>query len=132
MKSVILDETATTEDWVYVYQLLNQQVAWDPNDEVVLTMNPDYVSWDDYGRRSRTFPPATVYDTAPWFQASSRDGSGVVSLVDPNIINIVVPWNQMRMMGPGGVNVGLSMRRDLPTSRTSLMVGRLPVYDGVG
>lgn len=132
MKSVILDGTASTEDWSFLYQLLGQTVAWSAEDEVVLSMSPDYVAWDDYGRRSRTFPPASDSDVAPWFQASSRDGSGVVSLIDPNIVSIIVPWNRMRMMGPGGVNVGLSLRRELPTSRTSLLVGRLPVYDGVG
>jgi hypothetical protein len=132
MKSVILDETATTEDWVFSYQLLNQKTAWSDEDEVVLAMSPDFVSWDDYGRRSRTFPPSSSDNVAPWFQASSRDDTGVVTLIDPNIVSIVVPWNQMRMMGPGGINVGLTLRREDPTSRTSLLVGRLPVYDGVG
>ena len=133
MKRVMLDETTTTEDWTYSLQLIGQVGVWDRvNEEVYLAMSPDYVSWDDYGRRSRTFPPADENNSAPWFSASSRDSTGVVSLIDPNIISIVVPWNRMRMMGPGGCNVALTLRRLAPTSRISLMVGRLPVYDGVG
>lgn len=132
MKRVMFEDQSTTEDWRYDYQLLAPpQAAWGPDDTVVVGLSPMAITWDDYGIRSRTFPPASADTPAPWFQASSRDGSGIVVLQDPNIISIVVPWNQMRMMGPGSVNVGLSLRNELTGSRTTLLIGNLPLYDGV-
>lgn len=132
MKRVIFDETSTTEDWRYSYQLLTpHQSVWSPDTWVVLGMNPAYTVWDDYGIKSRASPPADPYSPAPWFQASSRDGSGIVVLRDPNIIDIIVPWNHVRSMGPGSVAVTLSLRTDVPPSRTTLLQGQLPLYDGV-
>src|SRR4029077_13058800 len=101
-------------------------------DEVVLGMTPDSVAWDDYGRHQRHFPPQSgaANDYGPWFQASSDDGTGVVVLVDPNMIDIVVPWNNMRTMGPGSVAVGIQYRNKLTGGRATLLTGRLPLSDG--
>lgn len=133
IKQVMFEGAAATSDWRFPYQLIVPQVtAWDPAiDEVVLAMSPDFIMWDDYGIRSRTFPPATRENVAPWFQASSLDGSGVVTLIDPNRIDIIVPWNRMRTMGPGDVSVGVQYRNQLTGSRTLLITGRLPLYDTV-
>jgi hypothetical protein len=113
MKSVVFETASSTSDWSFQYRLLQAgHAAWDPAEEIVLGMSPDYVAWNDYGVRQRSFPAvSSAYDTAPWFQASSRDGSGVVVLTDPDLIDVQVPWNQMRMMGPGSVHVSLSYRR---------------------
>jgi hypothetical protein len=116
VKQVIFDEASATADWVWTYRLLQQgHAAWEEDEEIVLGMSPDYAAWDDYGRRSRSFPPVSaVYDSAPFYQASSKDGSGVVVLTDPNLIDVRVPWNMMRQMGPGSVHVSLSWRRLMP------------------
>jgi len=133
MKTVMFDPSGSTEDWLFTYQLLPAAGAtWDDNTYVVLGMSPDYQVWDDYGTRSRAFPPSSAADSGtPWFQASSRDGTGIVVLTNPNIIDIAVPWNQIRQMGPGSVRVGLSLRTDIPPRRTLVLVGQLPVMDGV-
>jgi hypothetical protein len=132
MKTVMFDASGSTEDWRFTYQLLPAQGAvWDANTYVVLGMSPDYMVWDDYGLRSRAFPPASTNSDTPWFQASSRDGTGIVVLTDPNIIDILVPWNQMRQMGPGSVRVSLSLRTDDPPRRTLVLTGNLPIMDGV-
>jgi len=116
VKQVVFDETSSTQDWVWQYRLLQQGHAeWSDDEEIVLGMSPDYAAWDDYGFRHRSFPPVSaVYDTAPYFQASSKDGTGVVVLTDPNIIDVRVPWNRMRQMGPGTVHVAVSWRRVMP------------------
>jgi hypothetical protein len=132
IKRVLFEEASAFSDWHFPYMLIMPSVdGWDPLvDEVVLAMNPDAVTWDDYGIRSRTFPPASSDSVAPWFQASSRDNSGVITLVDPNLIDILVPWNTLRMMGPGMINVGVSYR-NTNGARTSLLSGRLPLIDTV-
>jgi hypothetical protein len=132
IKRVLFEEASASSDWRFPYRLLVPgHTAWDPLvDEVVLGMSPDVVTWDDYGIRSRTFPPASSDSVAPWFQASSNDGSGVVTLVNPNGIDIVVPWNAIRMMGPGMINVGVQYR-NASGARTALISGRLPLQDTV-
>lgn len=116
VKQVVFEETSSTQDWIWQYRLLQQgHAAWDVDEEIVLGMSPDYAAWDDYGHRSRTFPPVSkVYNSAPFFQASSRDGTGVIVLTDPNLIDVRVPWSMMRQMGPGTVHVAVSWRRVLP------------------
>lgn len=117
IKQVIFEEASATADWVWQYRLLqNGHEHWDSDEEIVLGMSPDYAAWDDYGIRSRSFPPTrnAAYDTAPLFQASSADGTGVVILTDPNLIEIRVPYNVMRQMGPGSAHVSLSWRRIMP------------------
>jgi hypothetical protein len=132
IKRVMFEEASASSDWRFPYRLVVPgMTAWDPlTDEVVLGMSPDAVTWDDYGIRSRTFPPASN-NWAPWFQASSRDASGVVVLVDPNLIDIVVPWNTIRSLGVGMIDVGVQYRNQLTGARTSLVSGRLPLQDTV-
>lgn len=133
IKRVLFEEASASSDWRFPYRLIvPQMTAWDAEvDEVVLGMSPDAITWDDYGIRSRTFPPATTDSVTPWFQASSRTDDGVITLVDPNGIDIVVPWNTMRMLGPGMINVGVQYRNTLTGSRTALISGRLPLHDTV-
>lgn len=133
VKQVNFQTASATADWRFPYKLLVPGITkWDPAiDQVVLGMSPDFVQWDDYGLRTREFPAAPGYDTAPFFQASSDDGSNVVTLVDPNLIDIVVPFNVIRQMGPGSVNVGVQYRQKDIASRATLIIGRLPLVAGV-
>jgi hypothetical protein len=132
-KRVLFEEASASSDWAFPYRLLVPgMVGWDETqDEVTLGMNPDAVSWDDYGHHTRSSPPGTVWTSAPWFQASSRDGTGVVTLVDPNGSEIRVPWSTIRSLGPGMVNVGVQYRNMLTDARSSLIAGRLPLVDTV-
>jgi hypothetical protein len=116
VKQVVFDEASSTADWTWQYRLLQQgHAAWDADEEIVLGMSPDYAAWDDYGHRSRSFPlVSNVYDAAPLFQFSSRDGNGVVVVTDPNLIDIRVPYGTMRQIGPGSCHVTLSWRRVMP------------------
>jgi hypothetical protein len=133
IKRVLFEEASAFSDWRYSYMLvLRDGGEWDPAyDEVVIGMSPESILWDDYGIRSRSFPPAGP-DTSPqpWFQASSRNDDGVVTLINPSMIDIIVPWNRLRTMGPGMINVGLSYRNTNGT-RISLLSGRLPLVDTV-
>lgn len=134
VKRVMFEEASASSDWKFPYRLIVPEMnGWDETrDEVVLGISPDDIRWDDYGRRSRTFPPTDTWNASPYYQASSLDASGVVTLVDPNSIDILVPWNTIRSLGPGVVNVGVQYRNVLTGSRTSLIAGRLPlVYTGV-
>src|SRR4029077_4807029 len=103
VKRVMFEEASASSDWKFPYRLIVPEVAgWDETqDEVVLAISPDDTVWDDYGRRSRTYPPGDAYPPPPWFQASSLDASGIVTLVDPNQIDIRVPYTTMRQLGPG-------------------------------
>ena len=131
IRQVMFEEASASSDWRLPYQLIVPQVnGWTEDDEVVLGMSPDYLEWDDYGLRSRTFPPSPSDYSAPWFQTSSRNDDGVITLVDPNLIDILVPWNRMRTMGPGTVNVGISYR-NTAGRRTNLLSGRLPLMHTV-
>ena len=132
IKRVLFEEASASSDWTFPYRLIVPGMSeWVDDDEVVLGMSPDFILWDDYGIRSRTFPPASSDSVAPWFQASSRDDSGVVTLVDPNGIDIRVPWNTIRMLGPGMINVGVQYRNAATKARTSLVAGRLPLVNTV-
>jgi hypothetical protein len=123
-----------TSDWHMPYKLLVPTVAgWDlDKDEVVIGMSPDYACWDDYGFRSRSMPPyGNANSSYPTFwQASSDDGTGIVTLADPNLIDILVPYTAMRQMGPGGVNVEIQYRGKDNGSRATLLLGRLPLQGG--
>lgn len=132
LKQVMFETASSTADWHFPYRLIMPSIGgWDTEaDQVVLGMSPDDVSWDDYGMHSRTFPPGDN-SSAPWFQANSDDGSGVVTLIDPNVIDIVVPASRIRSMGPGDVSVGIQYRNKLNGARTTLLTGRLPLAHGV-
>lgn len=134
LKQVMFDTASSTSDWRFPYRIIVPNMDWDPIvDQVIIGMTPDAVGFDDYGWHSRYFPPASSGNDswAPWFQANSDDGSGIVVLVDPNLVDIVVPWNHIRTMGPGSVAVGVQYRNKTTGSRTTLVAGRLPLSDGV-
>jgi hypothetical protein len=134
VRQVLFEEASASSDWRFPYRLIVPAMdGWDDLvDEVVLGLSPDFLMWDDYGLRSRAFPPPTADSTTtPWYQASSRDGSGVVTLVDPNGVDILVPWNVIRTMGPGTINVGVQYRNLVTDARSSLISGRLPLVDTV-
>lgn len=134
LKQVMFETASMTADWRFPYRIIVPQMGgWGPDDAVWLGMTPDVVSWNDYGRFQREFPPQSgaANDYAPWFQANSDDGSGVVVLVDPNLVDIIVPWNNIRTMGPGSVAVGVQYRNKATGRRSTLVTGRLPLSDGV-
>jgi len=133
VKQVMFATASTTSDWRMPYKLLVPEIyGWDEEtDQVVIAMSPDYVSWDDYGFRARSSPPyGNVNGYPPYWQASSDDDSGIVTLVDPNQINVLVPYGTMRQMGPGGVNVEIQYRQKDTGSRSTLLLGRLPLVGG--
>jgi len=133
LKRVMFEEASASSDWRFPYRLIVPgQTEWrDDVDEVVLGMSPDYAAWDDYGRMQTANAPTPDFWNAPFYSASSDDASGVVRLVDPNLIDIVVPYGAIRQMGPGGVSVGVQHRDKVSGSRTTLLVGRLPLLSGV-
>jgi hypothetical protein len=132
VKRVNFQTASATADWNMPYTLLVPEIdGWDQDVEVVvLGLSPDFVEWNDYGIRQRSFPMSDA-PQAPFFQASSDDGSGVVMLLDPNEISIVVPFNVIQQLGPGAVNVGIQYRTKDTGSRATLLIGRLPLVWGV-
>jgi hypothetical protein len=130
LKQVIFETSSSTSDWRFPYQLIMPTVGgWDPDvDEVVIGMSPDSMIWDDYGSRARNYPSTSAM---AWFQASSNDGSGIVTLVDPNLIDILVPARTIRSFGIGSVAVGIQYRNMANGARSTLLSGRLPLADGV-
>ena len=130
IKRIMFEDASASSDWSFSYVIYPTIAGWAPEDEVILALSPDDVSWDDYGIRSRTFPPSNSWSTAPFFQASSRDGSGIVTLLDPSAVRLYVPYTTLRQVGPGTINVGLQYRND-NGQRVSLLSGRLPLYDTV-
>lgn len=134
IKQIQFEETGSTGDWQFPYKLIVPSMdGWDADrDLVVLGMNPDFTAWGDYGYRSRSAgSPRPDFWYAPFYQTDSDADDGVVTLVDPNIISIIVPWSVMRRLGPGGCAVGVSYRTKDTDRRTPLLVGRLPIIDGV-
>lgn len=134
VKQVQFEEASSAGDWQFPYQLIVPSLtAWDTaRDLVVLGMSPDYAAWDDYGFRSRSsLSPRPDFWDVPFYQTNSDANGGVVTLIDPNLISIVVPWNVMRRLGPGGCAVGVSYRTKDTDRRVPLLIGRLPIIDGV-
>ena len=117
VKQVVFEEASATADWVWQYSLLqNDHEPGMPTRRSCSACRPisspgttTAIAAGPF-RRSRN----SSYDTAPFFQASSTDGTGVVMLTDPNLIEIRVPYGVMRQMGPGTVHVTLSWRRLIP------------------
>lgn len=134
VKRVQFEETAGSDDWAFPYKLIVPgMVAWDQSvDLVVLGMTPD--GWggpDDYGFRRRAAEPLPDIWDAPGYRATSDDASGIVMLIDPSTISIIVPYTVMRRLGPGGCTVGVQYRRKDLDTRTTLVLGRLPIIYGV-
>lgn len=128
LTQIMFATASASADWRLTYRLAGMS-GWDATrDEVVIGLSPDFMAWDDYGYRSRGFP-AGRNDYPPGFQASSNDGTGVVVLVDPDVVDILIPYNSMRQLGPGTLNVELQYRQDTG-SRATLLLGRLPLQGG--
>jgi hypothetical protein len=105
-------------------------VTWHPpDDEVILGMSGDTQAWEDYGSHRTSYPPGKL--TPPFFQASSNDGSGYVALINPGLIDILIPASVMRGFGVGEINVGLRYARASDQRTSTLFVGRLPIIHGV-
>lgn len=126
--------TTNSGDWHAPFYVAanGEWVTWDlADDEVLLGMSPDAISWEDYGSHRTTYPPGRSSAPAPYFRASSNDSSGYVSLVNPGLIDILIPGSVMRGFGPGELNVGLRYARASDGRTSSLFLGRLPVVHGV-
>lgn len=107
-------------------------VTWHPpDDEIIIGMSPEAISWSDYGTHHRSYPPGRGASNAPYFQASSNDGSGYVTLVNPGLIDILIPGSVMRGFGPGEINVGIRFARASDQRTSTLIIGRLPILHGV-
>lgn len=134
VKQVQFEEADNASDWQMPYRLIVPAMTeWDDTrDLVVIAMTPDYAAWDDYGYRARSaFIPRPDFWLAPFYQTNSDASDGVVTLTDPNLINIVVPWNVMRTLGPGGCAVAVQYRTKDTDRRTTLLLGRLPILRGM-
>jgi hypothetical protein len=117
------------EDWTYSWYVTDVN-GWEDEDQIRLTVNPEHIHWDDYGMHSRTFPTANMY--TPWFTALSSDDTDYVTLTDPNIIELYVPYTTLQTFGPGIVNVGLQYIRTDTDRRRTVWYGRLPLLDTGG
>ena len=102
-----------------------------PDDEVLLGMSPDMLSWEDYGRHRQHYPPGRTQTAAPYFRASSNDGSGYISLISPGLIDILIPASVMRSFPQGEINVGVRYQRASDQRTSTLFIGRLPILHGV-
>jgi len=107
-------------------------VTWHPpDDEIILGLSPEELSWSDYGSHHKSYPPGRAASNAPYFRASSNDGSGYVTLVNPGLVDILIPASIMRGMGPGEINVGIRFARASDQRTSTLLIGRLPILHGV-
>ena len=132
MRGFAFSPTSNTGAWHQPFYVLinNSYPEWDtPDDEVLLGISPDALTWEDYGAHYRNYPPAN--NAAPYIYASSNDGSGYVTLISPGLIDVLIPASVMRGMPPGEVNVGLRYARASDGRTSSLFVGRLPVIHGI-
>jgi hypothetical protein len=134
MRGFAFPPTTNTSDWrAPFYVAANENfVTWHPpDDEVILGLSPDAINWEDYGAHYRSYPTGRANTTPTYFQASSNDGSGYISLINPGLIDILIPASIMRGFGPGELNVGLRFARASDSRTTSLFIGRLPVLHGI-
>jgi len=133
LKEVQFEMTGGGADWYLPYSLLMDGLVWDTErDQVALGMTPDGARpCDDYQFRRRYYGPVPDFWDAPYYFTTSDAADGVVTLVNPNVINIIVPYHVMKRLGPGGVTVGVQYRtKDGTDRRTQLLTGRLPVKYG--
>jgi hypothetical protein len=107
-------------------------VTWHPpDDEVILGMSPDAHSFEDYGQHHRSYPPGRQSIQPTFFQTSSNDGSGYITLINPGLIDIIIPASVMRGFGVGELNIGLRFARASDSRTTTIFTGKLPVIWGV-
>jgi hypothetical protein len=104
-----------------------QPVMWDLIDDVVtLAFGCDepapYVS--DYGRNR-------LNSSRPFYSASSVDGSGVVTLVNPGWIVITVPATAMGGIPQEEIRMALAYERQSTKERATMWIGRIPIFEGL-
>jgi hypothetical protein len=134
MRGFNFPPTSNTADWHAPFYVgaNDDLVTWHPpDDEVILGMSPDALTWEDYGSHRVSSPPGRTASSTPYFRTSSNDGSGYVMLRDRGLIDILIPASIMRGFGPGELNVGLRYARASDQRTSTLFVGRLPVIYGV-
>ena len=134
MRGFNFQPTTSTSDWRAPFYIAagDELVTWHPpDDEVLIGMSPDAVSWEDYGSRRISYPAGRSSYTPTFFQASSNDGSGYIMLRNPGLIDILIPANIMRGFGVGELNVGLRFTRASDSRTSTLFLGRLPIIHGV-
>src|SRR6188768_920131 len=87
-----------TGDWRAPFYVATNDVfvTWHDDDEILVGLSPEAISWEDYGPHRTSYPPGRTATNAPFFRASSKDGSGYVTLVNPGLIDILIPASIMR------------------------------------
>ena len=134
MRGFAFPPTTNTSDWrAPLYVAANDEfVTWHPpDDEVILGLSPDTIAWEDYGSHRTSYPPGRPAHSGAHFQASSNDGSGYIALINPGLIDILIPASVMRGFPPGELNVGVRFARASDQRTSTLFLGRLPVLHGV-
>jgi hypothetical protein len=134
MRAYNFPPTTNTSDWHAPFYVgtNGELVTWHPpDDEILLGLSPDAMSWSDYGSHRTSYPPGRVSTSPAFIQASSNDGSGRVTLINPGLIDIFLPGSLMRAFPPGEVNVSLRFQRGSDQRTNALFLGRLPILHGV-
>lgn len=132
MRGYAFPPTTNTSDWRAPFYIgaSDELVTWHPPDDfVTVGLSPDTVSWEDYGSHRISYPPG--WSTPTFFQANSNDGSGYVALINPGLIDVLIPASVMRGFGVGEVNVGLRYSRTSDNRTATIFIGRLPIIHGV-
>jgi len=134
MRGFAFPPASDTGDWhAPFYVAANDTfITWHPpDDEILIGISPEAITWSDYGSHHRTYPPGRTASHAPYFRTSSNDGSGYVTLINPGLIDILIPASIMRGFGPGELNVGVRYARASDSRTSTLFLGRLPIIHGV-
>lgn len=133
MRTGAFPAASSTADWhqPFYVKLAGGYAVWNPpDDEVILGLSPDAISWDDYGARRSTFPPGRAASSPPFFRASSNDGRGYITLISPGLVDILIPASVMRGFPARELNVGIRYERASDGRTSSLFSGRLPIIHG--
>jgi hypothetical protein len=134
MRGFAFPPTTNTGDWHQPFYIAcnGAYVEWHPpDDEILFGMSPDAIAWQDYGAWRSTYPPGRGNASPPYFQASSNDTSGVVTMVSPGLVDILVPASVMRGFPPKEINIGLRFQRASDSRTSTVFLGRLPIWHGV-
>jgi len=135
MRGYNFPPATNTGDWrAPFYIAANGELItwWPPDDEVIVGMSPEAINWSDYGSHSKSYPPgAGANSVTPYFRASSNDGSGYVTLINPGLLDILIPASVMRGFGSSEINIGVRFARASDQRTSTLLIGRLPILHGV-
>jgi hypothetical protein len=83
--------------------------------------------YGDQSQRLGYWPIGNVVNFSPAINATTGDGSGLISLVN-GVISINVPQSVMAQLLPGYYQVGLTMKN--ADAARQLAIGMLPLFDG--